>query len=109
ETVGNRYLEMNFSATARAEVDDGTDGAEPTQHHIGEEDVVFGEGDAGIEDAWFEDGDGRRTEMLRSGDRVTLCVQVQFAEAVTDPVLNAVLQSSSRVPLFTASSAWHEE
>jgi hypothetical protein len=109
ETVGNRYLEMNFSASARAEAaEDSGDGA-PVEHAVGEEDVVFGEGAAVIEEAWFETATESRTEMLRNGEQATLCMRVRFAEEVTDPVLNAVLHSSGRVPLFTASSAWQEE
>ncbi len=110
ETVGNRYLEMNFSPSARASVAGAAgDAPSPIEHDAGEEDVLFGDGDAVIEDAWFETPTEDRTEMLRNGERATLCVRVRFNESVTDPVLNAVLQSSSRVPLFTASSAWQEE
>ena len=110
ETVGNRYLEMNFSPSARASVADAAgDAPSPVEHGTGEEDVVFGDGDAVIEDAWFQTPTEDRTEMLRNGERATLCVRVRFNETVTDPVFNAVLQSSSRVPLFTASSAWQDE
>ena len=31
-----------------------------------------------IEDAWFETPTEDRTEMLRNGERATLCVKVRF-------------------------------
>ena len=100
ETVGNRYLELNFSAEARAQAEAhlaGGGAAAPDGD-------AFGDGI--IRDVWFEDAAGTRTTILANGERATFCMHVVFEDPVTDPVFNMTLQNGARVPLFSASSGW---
>ena len=102
ETVGNRYLEMNFSAEARAQVEAQMTSGEA----LPADGAAFGDGRGTISDAWFEDAAGTRSTILNNGERATFCMRVAFREAVTDPVFNVTLQTGARVPLFSASSGW---
>jgi len=102
ETVGNRYLEMNFSAEARAQVEAQMSAGGEVAH----DGAAFGDGRGTISDAWFEDASGTRTTILANGERATFAMRVAFTETVTDPVFHVTLQNGARVPLFSASSGW---
>jgi ABC-type polysaccharide/polyol phosphate transport system ATPase subunit len=102
ETIGNRYMEMNFSAQARAQVESqmSAEGVETTAGG------AFGDGRATILDAWLEDAAGTRSAVLANGERAAFCMRVEFREHVVDPVFNVTLQNGARVLLFSASSGW---
>ena len=105
ERVGNRYLELNFSQEARA-LEAGQAPVVATQ--ASGEGERFGDGRAEIVDAWFEDGDGCRTETLPSGEAAVFCARVTFREAVVDPLFGVNLQNSHRDHVLSASNQCSE-
>jgi ABC-type polysaccharide/polyol phosphate transport system ATPase subunit len=93
ERVGNRYLEINFSESARA----GVDRADASR---------YGDGRATIEEAWFEDAAGRRTEVLPAGESCTFACRVVFHERVENPLFGVTLQNSTRDTVLAASNLY---
>jgi hypothetical protein len=100
EMVGNRYLDLNFSASARAAAEAGEPAGEEA------EGSVHGDGRAVIEEAWVENAAGERPESIHNGERATFAMRVRFTADVEDPVFSVNMQNGARVPLFSASSGW---
>ena len=100
ESVGNRYLDLNFSAAARAAAEARDDGAEH------DPDADHGDGRAVIEQCWFENSAGERPATLHNGERASFTMRVRFSADVEDPVFAVNMQNGARVPLFSASSGW---
>ncbi len=101
ELVGNRYLDLNFSAAARA--------AAEAQEAAGEDedpDAPRGDGRATIEEAWVENAAGERPPTLHNGERATFAMRVRFNADVEDPVFAVSMRNGAKVPLFSASSGW---
>jgi ABC-type polysaccharide/polyol phosphate transport system ATPase subunit len=94
ERVGNRYLELNFSDRSRT-----ADGREADEDR-------FGDGRATIEEAWFEDDDGRRTEVVPAGEPCAFVARVRFHERVENPLFGVNLQNSRRDTVLSASNLW---
>jgi ABC-type polysaccharide/polyol phosphate transport system ATPase subunit len=92
ERVGNRYLELNFSETARA--GERTEGDR------------YGDGRATIEEAWFEDAAGTRTETLSAGEPCAFVCRVVFNERVENPLFGVNLQNANRDTVLAASNVW---
>jgi ABC-2 type transport system ATP-binding protein len=92
ERVGNRYLELNFSETARA--GERTEGDR------------YGDGRATIEEAWFEDAAGTRTEALPAGEQCSFVCRVVFNERVENPLFGVNLQNANRDTVLAASNIW---
>jgi ABC-type polysaccharide/polyol phosphate transport system ATPase subunit len=111
ESIGDQYLDMNFSSEARAEIaaeiaaDPADDPAadpthEPTQEHEGEDAAPIvltdprvvsesdrhGNGNARILDAWVEDESGHRVDHVPFGTACTFAMTVRFHETVDDPL-----------------------
>ena len=103
ETVGNRYLDLNFSSEARAEAAANEHAASAPAQAM---DAVLGDGRAVIEDAWLENGKGERATMLRNGERASFAMRVRLTADLREPRFTVQLHSGTRVPLFTASSGW---
>jgi ABC-2 type transport system ATP-binding protein len=103
EHVGNRYLELNFSEQARAAEADEAVTSEPAEAKI-EEPVRYGDGRAEIMEAWFEDGDGRRTDVLPHGRQAIFAARVRFKEDVDDPLVGLNLVNSHRDHCLSASN-----
>jgi ABC-2 type transport system ATP-binding protein len=106
EHVGNRYLELNFSEQARAaEADEAvtSERAEPAAAKI-EEPVRYGDGRAEIVEAWFEDGNGRRTDVLPHGRQAIFAARVRFNEDLEDPLIGLNLVNSHRDHCLSASN-----
>jgi ABC-type polysaccharide/polyol phosphate transport system ATPase subunit len=120
ESVGNRYLELNFSEQARqAEAEAAGDAqgepaaAEPAQGEPVDEAAAEpqrpgeparrreGDGSAEILQAWFEDERGDRAETLPVGTRCTLAVSVRFNEPVRSPMFALTLNNSHRDNVLT--------
>jgi ABC-type polysaccharide/polyol phosphate transport system ATPase subunit len=118
ESVGNRYLELNFSEQARqAEAEAAGDAqgepaaAEPAQSEPVDEAEPQrpgeparrreGDGSAEILQAWFEDERGERAETLPVGTRCTLVVSVRFNEPAQSPVFALTLNNSHRDNVLT--------
>jgi ABC-type polysaccharide/polyol phosphate transport system ATPase subunit len=93
ERVGNRYLELNFSERARAGGDR-------------EEGDRYGDGRATIEEAWFEDADGQRCEVLPAGEPCAFVCRVVFHEQVDNPLFGVNLQNAQRDTVLAASNLW---
>jgi ABC-type polysaccharide/polyol phosphate transport system ATPase subunit len=96
ERVGNRYLELNFSEAAR--------GGE--REH--EDATRFGDGRATIEEAWFEDADGTRTDVLPGGEPCAFVGRVVFHERVANPLFGVNVQNSRRDTVLSASNLWSD-
>jgi Wzt C-terminal domain len=97
DTVGNRYLEINFSELAR---DDAAHEREPASLER------MGDGDAEILEAWFEDEAGEPTASVPSGGRCAFAARVRFVRPVEDPLFGVVLQNDQRDTILAASTLW---
>jgi len=95
ERVGTRYLELNFSEKARSETSRDADA-----------EIRFGDGRATIEEAWFEDHAGARTEHLVTGEHVAFAARVRFADDVDDPLFGVNLVNDRHLPMLSASNLW---
>jgi ABC-type polysaccharide/polyol phosphate transport system ATPase subunit len=94
ERVGNRYLELNFSEEARAEL--GSEERVVPRSTQPDKEERYGDGRAEVVEAWFEDDGGRRAEMLPTGRPCSFCVRVAFRDAVEDPLFGVNIQNSRR-------------
>ena len=120
ERVGNRYLQLNFSSEARAEEAAAQEEGEAAPGGAGEASGAtagagagsppsgerFGDGRAEIVDAWFEAQDGRRSEVLVTGQPCAFGAQVRFLADVDDPLFGVNLHNSRRDVLLSASNLW---
>jgi len=107
EHVGNRYLELNFSEQARAAEADAeavaAAPAEPVEPEV-EAPVRYGDGRAEIVEAWFEDADGRRTDVIAHGKQANFAARVRFIEDLEDPLIGLNLVNSHRDHCLSASN-----
>jgi ABC-type polysaccharide/polyol phosphate transport system ATPase subunit len=108
DTVGNRYLDLNFSASARARAEAEAAGDAGPEVELGAEGERFGDGRAVIEECWIENGAGERAEILPAGERVTVCARVRFAQDVTDPRFSVMLRNGASLTVFAPSSGWDD-
>jgi ABC-type polysaccharide/polyol phosphate transport system ATPase subunit len=112
ETVGNRYLQLNFSAEARAAMEG--EAQLRAQHglqavvYMGDEDATFGDGRASIIEAWFEDDEGKPAVIIANGEPATFVMRVRFNEDVEDPLFSMTMVNSQHHQLFSASSVWSD-
>jgi ABC-type multidrug transport system ATPase subunit len=130
QRIADRYLELNFSAEARAqqaviageprrdappgEVKAQAD-AEPVAEagaeeeadddHLHEREIRFGDGRAEIVEAWFEDDDGHRAEVLTNGRRCAFRARVRFHERIENPLFGVELLSSQDLHVWGANNA----
>jgi ABC-2 type transport system ATP-binding protein len=110
--IGRRYLELNFSAEARAkqaveaqaqEAQTAEEAVEAFAHvpeHTAEEaapsgEIRKGDGRAEITDAHFEDDQGDPLEQLPAGQHATFVMRVRFTDEVQDPLFGLILRNSS--------------
>jgi ABC-type polysaccharide/polyol phosphate transport system ATPase subunit len=112
ETVGNRYLQLNFSAEARAAMEGEAQlraqhGLQPVVY-MGDEDATFGDGRASITEAWFEDDEGKPAVIIANGEPATFVMRVRFNEDVEDPLFSMTMVNSQHHQLFSASSVWSD-
>jgi len=103
EQVGNRYLELNFSRQARA-AEAGGEPAAALAQTTSDEPQRAGNGRAEILEAWFEDADGRRADVLPHGKLATFAARVRFNEAVDEPLIGLNLYNSHRDHCLSASN-----
>jgi len=125
ELVGNRYLELNFSEQARAEVESEAreaegrvepHAAEPEpepleRHERGAVPVAFvadtgepSDARAQIVEAWFENDEGRRAEFLPLGRRCAVVMRLRFRQPTADPFVGISLMTDQRLKLLDAST-----
>ena len=129
EHVGNRYLELNFSQQARdaeesaaeTESDDeqGSAAADASDSEVaaqpsGAPEIEpvgqrYGDGQAEILDAWFENEHGEPTEVLPTGRRCAFVARVLFHDDVDDPLFGVVLHNSRRINVLGATNQWTAE
>jgi ABC-type polysaccharide/polyol phosphate transport system ATPase subunit len=103
EHVGNRYLELNFSEQARAAEAGEVVAAEAADTEV-EQPARYGDGRAEILEAWFEDSNGRRTDVLPHGRRATFAARIRFIEEIDDPLIGLNLVNSRRDHCLSASN-----
>jgi ABC-2 type transport system ATP-binding protein len=121
QSVGSRYLELNFSQQARqaeaaaqesesAEPEPHAEIAPPLTEEGSQEPAMRREGDgrAEIVEAWFEDQDGHRTETLPNGRRCAFAAIVRFREDVENPLFALAMRNAHRDNVLSLASE-HEE
>ena len=114
ETVGNRYLQLNFSREARAAMEAGVRArarstARSRRSSWATRTSVFGDGRATITEAWFEAEDGTPSLTLPNGERCAFAMRVRFNEDVEDPLFSHRRWSTAqRMQLFSASSVFED-
>jgi ABC-type polysaccharide/polyol phosphate transport system ATPase subunit len=69
----------------------------------------YGDHAAEIKDAWFEDATGERVSAIPQEERVRMCLEVTFKEAVDDPWISFHLRNETRHVVFVAGSTMHTE
>jgi ABC-type polysaccharide/polyol phosphate transport system ATPase subunit len=104
EHVGNRYLELNFSEQARAEEAGDEGGTVEEVEPAVAEPIRYGDGRAEIREAWFEDHDGRRAEVLPHGRHATFAARVRFNADLEDPLIGLNLVNSHGDHCLSASN-----
>ena len=105
DAVADRYLQLNFSEEARAQVA-GAGAAVEIAAATEEETVRSGDGKAEIVEAWVEDGAGVRMDVAPTGLPTAACFRVTFHEDVQDPVFGLGLDDSQGHTLFGATNAY---
>ncbi len=113
--VAERYLRLNFSESEREEAareahrdeepaepdpsppepDEGPDVTAPER---------WGDGKARIVEAWFEDAEGSRADVLVTGERCAYAARVRFEEEVTDPLFGVNVHNVDGDRLLTANN-----
>ncbi|MGN6373437.1 MAG: ABC transporter ATP-binding protein [Solirubrobacteraceae bacterium] len=68
----------------------------------------YGDGSAQIVEAWFEDEQGSRAEVLQTGRPCTFVGRVRFKQEVEDALFGINLRNSHRDHLLSASNMWSE-
>jgi ABC-type polysaccharide/polyol phosphate transport system ATPase subunit len=92
--IARRYNELNFAYGGR----DAAPAAPAAQG---------GDGAATIHEAWTEDADGRRTDVLEQGGACTVKVTVEFAQPAAEPILGVALSDDRGRRVFATSTAWN--
>jgi hypothetical protein len=92
EQIGQRYLELNFSAEARAAEAALRDGQPVDRSQLPSDDYRPRDRGAEIVEGWLEDNNGKRASVTPSGYTCTIAMRVAFNEAVVDPLFALVIQ-----------------
>lgn len=113
DVVGNRYLELNFSAEARA-----AEQAEALEQTItlgdarsledSGEGYRYGDGRAQIERAWVCDATGTPSISLHAGERSAFVAEVRFHEDVEHPLFSFNITNGRREQIISASTVFEE-
>jgi ABC-2 type transport system ATP-binding protein len=105
EDVGNRYLELNFSAEARAAEKEGEQerptAFTPTAKDEGRR---CGGGRAEIVEGWFEDELALPAESIKSAYPAGVGCLVRFHDDVEDPVISLEVHNTRRDLMLSQSS-----
>ena len=108
DRVGERYLQLNFSRDAReAEAREaGVDGAHIAVTRPGQEGEPerLGDGRAEIVEAWFEDQDGQRTDVLRTRESCSFHARVRVMDHLVDPLVGVNFQNSAGEHIWGANN-----
>jgi ABC-type polysaccharide/polyol phosphate transport system ATPase subunit len=123
EHVGDRYLQLNFDAEARAEeeaVADGGHAGEAPEPEAAEKpetetepepepETRLGDRRAEIVESWFEDEHGKRTKVLRTGRPCTFRTRVRFKERLEDPLFGVNFHNSDGDHVWAANNLYDEK
>jgi ABC-type multidrug transport system ATPase subunit len=114
ETVGNRYLELNFSAEAREaeRLEDIAPEAEETKavntleaaEELDETPERVTDGTAEILDAWFTDGTGKRVDVMQTRGSYRFNARVRIHERLQDPAFGFTMFNSQDDHVFGANN-----
>jgi ABC-type polysaccharide/polyol phosphate transport system ATPase subunit len=91
EAIARSYNELNFGRMIHTSTEGGRFG----DHALAE-----------IKDAWFEDDAGERIQALPQGAPCTMCMEVTFHAALTDPIFAFNLLNEPRHTVFATTSEW---
>ena len=72
------------------------------------EQIRYGDGSAEIVEAWFEDEQGRRAEVLQTGSPCTFVGRVRFKQEVENALFGINVRNSHRDHLLSASNLWSD-
>ena len=111
QSVGNRYLQLNFSEEARelerVEADRAAlEGETPVPAQATTSGETLGDGGARITEAWFENGSGVPSLTLENGEHYSFCMRVTFDEAVVDPLFSMSMATSQGQQVLGLSSVF---
>jgi hypothetical protein len=141
QRIADRYLELNFSAEARAQqaviageprrdalpaevkaqaadaADMGDAGEASTadgevldtDDHRREAELRFGDRRAEIVEAWFEDEEDGRSDVLSNGRRASFHARVKFKERIENPLFGVELYTSQNVRVWGANNVLEPE
>jgi ABC-2 type transport system ATP-binding protein len=107
--VGDRYLQLNFSRDAReAEAREAGDEAAGTPlSHLGadgEPAARLGDGRAEIVEAWFEDEQGQRADVLRARRPCSFHARVRVNGHLEDPLVGVNFENSAGEHVWGANN-----
>jgi len=106
EAVGSKYLELNFSAEARA-AEAGQTGA-PRVLPRNDAPARFGDGSGEIVDAWFLDANEHHAEAPPAQHHAYFAAEVLFPDRVEHPRFSLTLQNAHHDTVWTASTQWRD-
>ena len=106
EAVGSKYLELNFSAEARA-AEAGQTGA-PRVLPRSDAPSRFGDGTGEIVGAWFMDANEHHAEALPVNHHAHFAAEVLFHDRVEHPRFTLSLQNSHHDAVWTAGTEWRD-
>jgi ABC-2 type transport system ATP-binding protein len=124
EHVADRYLQLNFSGEARREeerhaaardaiaAETGDVEAPPSQPSRAvsvesePEPIRLTDGSAEILEAWFEDENGDRAEVLTNRRRCAFRARVRFNERRQDPLFGVLFQNPQGDPVWGANNTY---
>ncbi|MFM8883364.1 MAG: ABC transporter ATP-binding protein [Solirubrobacterales bacterium] len=93
EKVARSYLDLNFG---NVEAEGATLADEARS----------GDGLAAIEEAWFENAAGERTDVIEQGKPARFVARANFREASSQPEWRILFENADHHPLFATSSTW---
>ena len=94
KTISRKYNELNFGRIV---------------HETSSDAERYGDQCAAeIRDAWFEGGQGERITAVGQREPVRVCMEVEFHEAVEDPVFAVTLRNEVRQTIFATSTEYDQ-
>ena len=114
ETVGNRYLELNFSSEARAaarrerEAESAMVLEQRAPVEVVDESERYGDGRAEITEAYVLDESGTPSFTLAAGTQCTFVVKVTFRADVEDPLFSVSLRTGAGHVLLASSTVFDD-
>jgi ABC-type polysaccharide/polyol phosphate transport system ATPase subunit len=106
EAVGSKYLELNFSESARdAEAaEHGDTPAAPALLQRRYDPERFGDGAAEVIESWIEDEAGQRTETVKTAFPCIVACKVRFHEHIEHPRFTIDLHNNARDLVMRAAT-----